>query len=99
MTSDFGPGEEYALVIALPKAHDHGNTSCVYCLKLRGFDNKERFHAKGEPFRLLDNKWMFIWKNDSLRELGIDFGSIIIVDQLRKLVGNTGQKMVSFVYV
>ena len=95
MSSDFDPGEEYALVIALSKGHDCGNTSCVFCLKLRRFDNKERFHAEGDPFRLLDNKWLFIWKNDSLRKLGIDFGSIIIVDQLGKFVENTGQKMVS----
>ena len=97
MSSDFEilcSDEEYALVGALSKAHDC--FACVYCLKLRGLTD---IHVTGDPFRLLDREWEDMWENQRLRDLGIDFGSIIVVDQLCKLVRNTGKKMVSFVHV
>ena len=97
MSSDFetlSQDEEYALVVALSEAHDCGNTSCVFCLKLRGSID---IHVMGDPFRLLDKEWRYIWKNDTLRDLRIDFGSIIVIDKLSKFVGNTGKKMVSLV--
>ena len=68
---------------------------CI-CLKLRGLTD---IHVTGDPFRLLDREWGDMWENQRLRDLGIDFGSIIVVDQLCKLVRNTGKKMVSFVHV
>ena len=97
MSSDFeilGSDEEYALVVALSKARDC--FACVSCLKLRGLTD---IHVMGDPFRLLDREWGDKWENQRLRDLGIDFGSIIVVDQLCKLVRNTGKKMVSFVFV
>ena len=82
-------------VIALSKAHDHGHTSCVYCLKIRR-DKERNPVVKGNPFRLFDPSGLYIWKNDDLREASIEEGSIIIVDQNKKFVKNTKENMVSF---
>lgn len=84
-----------AVVITLSKAHDHGHTSCFHCLKL-GRDKERNPVVKGNPFKVFDPLGLYIWKNVDLREASIEEGSIIIVDQNKKFVKNTKERMVSF---
>lgn len=90
----------WAVVIVLSKAHDHGHTSCVYCLKLRRDKEGNHCHVTGNPFRLSlrvsDQSGRYICKNIDLRKEGIEEGSIIVVDQDKMFVNNTKEKMVSF---
>ena len=87
-----------AVAIALSKAHDHGHTSCVFCLKLRR--DKKRNHVTGNPFRLLlrvsDQFGRYICTNIDLRKAGIEEESIIVADQDEMFVQKTKEKMVSF---
>lgn len=86
-----------AVVFGLGKAHNRGGTSTVYCLELvQDHANKGKVHVQGRPFRLYDNKWLYIWDNDFIRDQDIQEGSIVSFQGLR-FVGNTGETMVSAV--
>ncbi|KAL9971086.1 hypothetical protein ACROYT_G023572 [Oculina patagonica] len=95
------PDEKKGIVISKARAHDQGQTSLVYGLKIV-LDSQDEENARvlGNPFRLEDEDGRYIWYNKELRddENEIEVGSIISYRlhkpfQERRYVGNTKKKL------
>lgn len=81
--------EQFAVIIALAKADDKGDTSTLYCLAIVG----EEFRVSGKLFRLYNRRGSYIWQNEDLRKENLSLGAVIRHDDNCWYFKNTTKQM------